>query len=212
MKIPSPQALLDTENNRARILRATRELINELGHHAVEMTAIAKRANIARATLYRRYPTKEHIYADVILLWGYEFARELSKRLPQGRTVGACISETISSVVQEAEENLEMIAAQVSCSIAMDSEVQAAYSQTTILMPYLLAIAMGDVQSQRQEWASRVIQDLLYANHVKLLLGTATKNFIVEELVQVAELLFNDVWNLPREQSKTSALSSVTTK
>ena len=74
------------------------------------------------------------------------------------------------------------------------------------------AIAMGDVQSQRQEWASRVIQDLLYANHVKLLLGTATKNFIVEELVQVAELLFNDVWNLPREQSKASTLSSVTTK
>ncbi|MYR06934.1 TetR family transcriptional regulator [Gordonia sp. SID5947] len=47
-----------------RILGATRELIDEVGYHQVTMEAIAARAQVGKASLYRRWPTKAAVITD----------------------------------------------------------------------------------------------------------------------------------------------------
>ncbi|MFB2598440.1 TetR/AcrR family transcriptional regulator [Herbiconiux sp. P17] len=48
----------DAEDNRTRVLEAARELFSERGLE-VPMRAIARRAGVGPATLYRRFPTKQ---------------------------------------------------------------------------------------------------------------------------------------------------------
>lgn len=53
----------DARENRARVLAVARELFAERGIE-VPMAAIARRAGVGVATLYRRFPTKESLVAE----------------------------------------------------------------------------------------------------------------------------------------------------
>lgn len=56
-----PQMLrVDARENRDRVVEAARELFAERGIE-VTMRAIARRAGVGPATLYRRFPTKQHL-------------------------------------------------------------------------------------------------------------------------------------------------------
>jgi AcrR family transcriptional regulator len=48
------------------ILDATLELLGEVGYEQVTVRAIAQRAGVGLATLYRRWPTKEELVVDAI--------------------------------------------------------------------------------------------------------------------------------------------------
>lgn len=48
------------------ILRATLDLLAEVGYHGLSIEAIAKSAGVGKATIYRRYDSKEELIADAI--------------------------------------------------------------------------------------------------------------------------------------------------
>ncbi|WP_320775912.1 TetR/AcrR family transcriptional regulator [Streptomyces sp. CRN 30] len=50
----------------AAVLRATRELVAELGYHRVTMERIAERAGVARMTLYRWWPNKAAVVTEAV--------------------------------------------------------------------------------------------------------------------------------------------------
>ncbi|MEE2045582.1 helix-turn-helix domain-containing protein, partial [Nocardiopsis tropica] len=54
----------DARHNRRRIMEAAREAFAERGID-VPMVAIARRAGVGPATLYRRFPTRETLVAEV---------------------------------------------------------------------------------------------------------------------------------------------------
>jgi AcrR family transcriptional regulator len=55
----------DARDNRDRTLEAARELFAEVGL-GVTMRDIARRAGVGPATVYRRFPTKRHLVAEVL--------------------------------------------------------------------------------------------------------------------------------------------------
>ncbi len=50
---------------RDRLLRSARELIEEGGYGAASVVAIADRAGVAAGTLYRHFPSKQHLFVEV---------------------------------------------------------------------------------------------------------------------------------------------------
>src|SRR6202035_4497703 len=56
------QVLIPT---RERLLRSARELIEEGGYGAASVVAIADRAGVAAGTLYRHFPSKQELFAQV---------------------------------------------------------------------------------------------------------------------------------------------------
>ncbi|MFE9579607.1 TetR/AcrR family transcriptional regulator [Nocardia sp. NPDC006044] len=53
----------DAQRNRDRILRAARELVREPGE--LKLNAVAKACGIGQGTLYRHFPTREDLLAEV---------------------------------------------------------------------------------------------------------------------------------------------------
>lgn len=57
------------ERTRARITRAAIELHGTIGPGATTMSAVAERAGVTRATLYRHFPTEEALFASCSAEW-----------------------------------------------------------------------------------------------------------------------------------------------
>src|SRR4051795_9247612 len=53
----------DAQRNRDRILQAARELVREPGE--LKLNAVAKACGIGQGTLYRHFPTREDLLAEV---------------------------------------------------------------------------------------------------------------------------------------------------
>src|SRR4051812_27126806 len=68
----------DAERNRKLLLDAAREVFAEHGLDA-SLDEIARRAGVGNATLYRRFPTRESLYAAVFADLG-DIMRELGER------------------------------------------------------------------------------------------------------------------------------------
>ncbi|MGD9701149.1 MAG: TetR/AcrR family transcriptional regulator [Acidimicrobiia bacterium] len=56
----------ETESPRDRVLRVAGELFYEHGFHAVGIDLILERAEVAKATLYRHFPTKDDLIATYL--------------------------------------------------------------------------------------------------------------------------------------------------
>lgn len=53
-------------NVRAAVQRATIELLEQVGYHALQLTDVAERAGVNKSTVYRRWPDKARLVADVM--------------------------------------------------------------------------------------------------------------------------------------------------
>jgi AcrR family transcriptional regulator len=102
------------------ILKATLDLLGEVGYERMSIEAIAARAGVGKPTIYRRYSSKEELVADAIensreeilipdtgTLWGdLELIIESAGRTtltPLGRQIKALIISTASSSPQFAQ-------------------------------------------------------------------------------------------------------------
>jgi AcrR family transcriptional regulator len=78
---PSPASAEDPR--KAAILRSARKPFMSSGYAATRVEPIAREAGVSTATLYAYYPSKEDLFAAVILDAADDFERQMSK-------VGAC--------------------------------------------------------------------------------------------------------------------------
>lgn len=70
------------QDRRARIVDAATTLLTERDYDRVQMREVADAAGVALATIYRYFPSKEQLFATVLLTWSRSFR-------PTAATVGA---------------------------------------------------------------------------------------------------------------------------
>jgi AcrR family transcriptional regulator len=58
---------------RQRILDAAKALLRECDYESIQIRDVAAAANVALGTLYRYFPSKEHLYANVVYNWALPF-------------------------------------------------------------------------------------------------------------------------------------------
>ena len=58
---------------RARIVEAATELLEDREYERIQIREVAEAADVALATLYRYFPSKEQLYATVLLTWAESF-------------------------------------------------------------------------------------------------------------------------------------------
>jgi AcrR family transcriptional regulator len=64
--VPAPRGRPRSEKARKAVLDAAAELLLERGLSAVSMDAVAERAGVSKATIYRWWPTKEALALDAL--------------------------------------------------------------------------------------------------------------------------------------------------
>ena len=77
MSVVSPQPAVavtaSQRDRRDRILRAATELLEQREYERIQIRDVADAAGVALGTLYRYFPSKEQLFAHVLLEWGARF-------------------------------------------------------------------------------------------------------------------------------------------
>jgi len=90
MNVHSEAGEMKNSNKREEILRAALELIAEQGFHGAPMAMIAKKAGVGAGTIYRYFPCKNSLIAELYQELENEMTSAVEEGYPAGEPIEAC--------------------------------------------------------------------------------------------------------------------------
>jgi len=194
---PGPSAAVEPDlgsaaqrDRRKRILDATLALASKGGYEAVQMRAVAERADVALGTLYRYFPSKIHLLVSAL---AREFERTQEK-LDRIAIPGDTAYERMLYVLGRTTRSMqrEPLLTEAMTRAFMFADPSAASEVNTVarLMEELLTKAMHDGEPTADERAiARVIGDVWLSNLVAWVTRRASANDVANHLELAARLL-----------------------
>lgn len=177
-------------DRRKRILDATLALASKGGYEAVQMRAVAERADVALGTLYRYFPSKIHLLVSAL---AREFERTQEK-LDRTAIPGDTSYERMLYVLGRTTRSMqrEPLLTEAMTRAFMFADPSAASEVNTVarMMEELLTKAMHDGEPTGDERAiARVIGDVWLSNLVAWVTRRASANDVANHLELAARLL-----------------------
>ncbi|WP_430330784.1 cholesterol catabolism transcriptional regulator KstR [Rhodococcus sp. ACT016] len=176
---------------RKRILDATLALASKGGYEAVQMRAVAERADVAVGTLYRYFPSKVHLLVSAL---AREFERIESKgKIPPGHSPLERMQLILGQITKAMQRDPLLTEAMTRAFMFADASAAAEVDQVGKLMDTLFARAMTDGVPTEEELAiARVISDVWLSNLVAWLTRRSSATDVAKRLELTVELLLGD--------------------
>ncbi|KAF0958874.1 hypothetical protein MLGJGCBP_08002 [Rhodococcus sp. T7] len=190
-QLPSRGAKAPQRERYQRIVAAAMELASEGGYDAVQMRAIADRAGVALGTVYRYFPSKNHMLV-MGLLMVFEGMRS---RFEDVAIPGDTPSERILFVLRKNTEVLEKdrprYEALVRAFMFADASASAELDAFGALMTEMFAKTIGVEEiSDDQLNAIRVIGDVWMSSLVSWVAGRISVDEVMAHLGLAVRLVF----------------------
>ncbi len=175
---------------RKRILDATLALASKGGYEAVQMRAVADRADVALGTLYRYFPSKIHLLVSG-LAREFERAEERLSRSPiPGDTPPDRVLHVLSLVTRSMQREPLLIEAMTRAFMFADPGAATEVNSVARLMESMLTRAMHDGEPTADERAiARIIGDVWLSNLVAWVTRRASADDVTAHLELAARLL-----------------------
>lgn len=175
---------------RQRILDATLALASRGGYEAVQMRAVAERAEVAVGTLYRYFPSKVHLLVSAL---GREFeridSRTLTTTLP-GDTPQERMRTVLTMITKAMQRDPNLTEAMTRAFMFADASVSTEVAHVGALMDRILARAMANGEpTDLHLTIARVISDVWLSNLVAWLTRRASAADVQSRLMLAIDLL-----------------------
>lgn len=176
-------------DRRKRILDATIALASKGGFEAVQMRAVAEKADVALGTLYRYFPSKIHLLVTGL-------ARELERGLERldratipGETPYERVLQVLGRVTRAMQRDPHLTEAMTRAFMFADASAAAEVDAVGRLMDRMFAYAMHDEPTEEDMAIARVIADVWLSNLVAWVTRRATANDVADRLELTVRLL-----------------------
>jgi AcrR family transcriptional regulator len=175
---------------RKRIIDATLALASKGGYDAVQMRAVAEKADVALGTLYRYFPSKIHLLVSG-LVREFERAKEkLDKRPIPGDTRYDRMIYVLNLVTKNMQREPLLTEAMTRAFMFADPSAASEVNAVAAVMEEILTNAMHDGEPTADERAiARVIGDVWLSNLVAWVTRRASANDVANHLELAARLL-----------------------
>ena len=137
---PEPPERPSQRARRDRILAAALDLASEGGYDAVQMRAVAERADVALGTLYRYFPSKVHLLVSAMGLQLEALRDEVRPRGGRG-DVPDRVYRVVARLTRFIEQNRQLSAALIRAMMAADATVTAEVRQVSGIMTSIISAA-----------------------------------------------------------------------
>lgn len=176
---------------RKRILDATLALASKGGYDAVQMRAVAERADVAVGTLYRYFPSKVHLLVSAL---AREFETFEGKRRPlPGDGPSERMHGLLTQITRMMQRDPLLTEAMTRAFMFADASAAAEVDRVGKVMDRVFARAMSDGEpDDRQLAIARVISDVWLSNLVAWLTRRASATDVTERLELTVDLLLGD--------------------
>jgi TetR/AcrR family transcriptional regulator, cholesterol catabolism regulator len=190
---PSPDGEFSSaaqRERRQRILDATLALASKGGYEAVQMRAVAERANVALGTLYRYFPSKIHLLVSGL---AREFERnqeKLDRTTIPGTTPYERMLYVLSRITRTMQREPMLTEAMTRAFMFADPSAASEVNTVARLMEHMLTRAMHEGGPTADEIAiARVIGDVWLSNLVAWVTRRASADDVSRQLELAARLL-----------------------
>ncbi|HLS00150.1 MAG TPA: cholesterol catabolism transcriptional regulator KstR [Mycolicibacillus parakoreensis] len=178
---------------RKRILDATLAIASKGGYEAVQMRAVADRADVAVGTLYRYFPSKVHLLVSAL---GREFERidaRTDRAALGGDTPFLRLSSLINSLNRATQRNPLLTEAMTRAYAFADASAAAEVDHVEKIIDSMFARAMADgAPTEDQYHIARVISDVWLSNLLAWLTRRASAADVAKRLDLAVRLLVGD--------------------
>jgi len=180
-------------DRRKRILDATLALASKGGYDAVQMRAVAERADVALGTLYRYFPSKIHLLVSA-LARELERVRERTERIPvPGDTPYARLMFILDRITKGLQRDPQLTEAMTRAFMFADASAAAEVDTVGRLMDRMIARALTEEEPSEEQLAiSRVISDVWLANLVAWVTRRASATDVADRLELTIALLLGE--------------------
>ncbi len=175
---------------RKRILDATLALASKGGYDAVQMRAVAERADVALGTLYRYFPSKIHLLVSA-LAREFERAQDRADRTTlRGETGYDRVVFMIGGITKAMQRDPQLTEAMTRAFMFADASVAAEVDAVGRLMDSMFARAMSEDEPTEEQLAiARVISDVWLSNLVAWVTRRASATDVANRLELTISLL-----------------------
>jgi len=180
---------------RKRILDATIALASKGGYDAVQMRAVAERADVALGTLYRYFPSKIHLLVSGLAREFEQTRERLSRKAIPGSTAAERVSYVLHRVTRSMQREPLIIEAMTRAFMFADPSAAAEVNAVAELMEQILTDAMhpaanhGGEPTSDERAIARIIGDVWLSNLVAWVTRRASASDVTSHLDLAARLL-----------------------
>ena len=156
---PTRNPALETAARRERMIAAAVELATAGGYDAVQMRDVAARAEVALGTLYRHYPSKDHLLLAALTEQAEGLRDRIAQRPPDGLDAAARTSDVLRRASRALARRPQLTAALVTALTAPEPDtLEAKHGVETVLH----AIITGAVDGTTLSDTDGVVRTLGY--------------------------------------------------
>ena len=192
-----PAAIADAEigsaaqrERRKRILDATLALASKGGYEAVQMRAVAERADVALGTLYRYFPSKIHLLVGALATEMDQIQDKLDRKPIPGETPTERMLHVLSRVTRNMQRDPMLTEAMTRAFMFADPSAASEVNTVARQMVRMFTRAMHDGEPSADDIAiARVIGDVWLSNLVAWVTRRASADDVSSRLELAARLL-----------------------
>ena len=143
---PAPESLNDAQRaRRQRIVRAGLDLLESATYETIQMRDVALAAGVALGTVYRYFPSKDHLFAAVLVEWAEPFATRVRREPDPGRTDAERLVAALHRATSAFEHRPQFFKLISVLQVVAEPDVAALYRQFTQSTQRVLAETLHDV-------------------------------------------------------------------
>jgi AcrR family transcriptional regulator len=175
---------------RKRILDATLALASKGGYEAVQMRAVAERADVALGTLYRYFPSKIHLLVGALTEEFEQLHDKLFRKPVPGDTPTERMLWVLSRVTRNMQRDPMLTEAMTRAFMFADPSAAAEVNTVARQMTRMFTMAMHDGEPSADDIAiARVIGDVWLSNLVAWVTRRASADDVSSHLELATRLL-----------------------
>jgi len=172
-----------------RMLVAAARLANEGGFDAVQMRTVASEAEVALGTLYRYFPSKEHLLVSAMLVEIGELADRLAVKPPAGSTPARRVSDVIRRANSALQGRRNFTLAVVRALASGDETVAPAVREVREAMRTIILGAIDGKPSKRDQLVGEILEEVWLSALVSWISGVDSAASVSRKLDDAAHLL-----------------------
>jgi TetR/AcrR family transcriptional regulator, cholesterol catabolism regulator len=185
-------------DRRRRILDATVALASKGGFDAVQMRAVAERADVALGTLYRYFPSKIHLLVSALARQFEETSVTLGRRTIPGKTPADRVSHVLSRATRGMQKDPHLTEALTRAFMFADASVAGEIHVVGLQLTSMLNRALkgseyveGEAPTDREIAVARVISDVWLAALVSWVTGRLSAEDVADHLETAVHLILD---------------------
>lgn len=178
------------QDRRRRMLEAAEELALEGGWDGVQMREVATRAGVALGTLYRYFPSKEHLLVSVMLGQVEALAARLAVRPPEGDDPVGRVVEVLRRANRALQRQPQVTVAMIRALVSGNAEIAPVVAANRDVMRRIIADALGAEPADPEGvLAIDLLSDVWLAVLVSWISGVIPASAVTTRLEDAAGLL-----------------------